>query len=70
MEKTAFVTGGGRGIGRAVVRRLAAEGCAVGINYLQSREAAEELAERGSGSFETIVSKKEWADGDKTKECV
>ncbi len=44
MEKTAFVTGGGRGIGRAVVRRLAAEGCAVGINYLQSREAAEELA--------------------------
>ncbi len=33
-------------------------------------EAAEELAERGSGSFETIVSKKEWADGDKTEECV
>ena len=32
MEKTAFVTGGGRGIGRAVVRRLAAEGGAGGIN--------------------------------------
>ena len=39
-------------------------------SLLSPREAAEELAERGSGSFETIVSKKEWADGDKTKECV
>lgn len=42
--KTAFVTGGSRGIGRAIVRRLAAEGCAVGINYLRSREQAESLA--------------------------
>lgn len=44
MGKTAFVTGGSRGIGRAVVRRLAAEGYAVGINYLRSREQAEVLA--------------------------
>lgn len=44
MGKTAFVTGGSRGIGRAVVRRLVSEGYAVGINYLRSREQAEALA--------------------------
>ncbi|BCO08653.1 beta-ketoacyl-ACP reductase [Desulfolithobacter dissulfuricans] len=40
--KTALVTGGSRGIGRAVCLRLAAMGVVVGINYVGNREAAEE----------------------------
>jgi 3-oxoacyl-[acyl-carrier protein] reductase len=39
----ALVTGGSRGIGRAVCRQLAERGCHVVINYHSSHAAAEEL---------------------------
>ena len=42
--KTALVTGGSRGIGAAVVRRLAEQGAAVSINYRTRAEAAEAIA--------------------------
>jgi 3-oxoacyl-[acyl-carrier protein] reductase len=42
--KTAVVTGGGRGVGRAVALALAEHGCDVAINYHQARQAAEETA--------------------------
>jgi len=49
--KYALVTGGSRGIGRAVVLQLAAEGAEVTFLYRNNQEAAEKLAEeiRGQG---------------------
>lgn len=50
-DKVAFVTGGSRGIGAAIVRRLAAEGAKVTFTYVNSKTQAEalvsELAEKG-----------------------
>lgn len=47
--KTAVVTGGSRGIGRAIVRRLAADGARVVFSYRQDKAAADAL-ERETGS--------------------
>lgn len=48
--KTAIVTGGSRGIGRACVARLVAEGAKVACIYHSKREAAESLAEQLAGA--------------------
>ncbi|MDJ1504761.1 3-oxoacyl-ACP reductase family protein [Xanthocytophaga agilis] len=43
-NKIALVTGGSRGIGAAIVRRLAAEGASVAFTYSQSAEKAQTIA--------------------------
>lgn len=42
--KSAVVTGGSRGIGAAIAKSLASAGVAVVVNYLRSKDKAEEIA--------------------------
>lgn len=42
-NKTALVTGGSRGIGRAIVERLAGDGAAVMFSYVENRTAAHDV---------------------------
>jgi 3-oxoacyl-[acyl-carrier protein] reductase len=55
--KTAIVTGGTRGIGRAIVLDLAAQGADIALNYRKSDDLAQELAEtiRGMGRSALVV---------------
>lgn len=79
LEKKALITGGSRGIGRAIVQVLSNAGCDVAINFLRNKKAAEETAQslkktplllKGNVADEEDVSKmfetiqKEWGSLD------
>jgi 3-oxoacyl-[acyl-carrier protein] reductase len=63
--KVAFVTGGARGIGAAVVRRLAADGATVAFTYQSSADVADALAaEIISAGGRALAIKADAADAD------
>ena len=45
LTRCALVTGGSRGIGRAVCQELARAGFAIAVNYAGNQQAAQETAE-------------------------
>ena len=53
--KGALVTGGSRGIGRAIVKRLAADGAAVVFSYLQNETAAAGVVREVGGDGGRVV---------------
>ncbi len=50
-HKVALVTGGSRGLGRAICMGLAAEGASVAVNYHSNRHAAESVADELRNRF-------------------
>ncbi len=71
MTKKAIVTGGSRGIGKAIVRKLVDEGMDVAFNYLSNDVAAGELCEELSAKGRVVVAfKANIADFDEAADFV
>ncbi len=70
-NRTAIVTGGTRGIGKAIVLELAKSGCNVAFNYSKSDDLAKELVKEIEGlGVKAMAKKVDVSDFDGAKEMV
>ncbi|MHC4321097.1 MAG: 3-oxoacyl-[acyl-carrier-protein] reductase [Planctomycetota bacterium] len=70
-NKTAIVTGGTRGIGKAIVLELAKSGCNVAFNYSKSDDLANELVKEIEGlGVKAMAKKADVSDFESAKEMV
>src|ERR1700721_3928618 len=55
IDKVALVLGGSRGIGAAIVKRLAANGASVALTFANSAEKAAETARAGEAHGQPVI---------------
>lgn len=71
MMSTAIVTGGAKGIGRAIVKEIAKKGINVVINYNTSKEQAEELQkELADNGYKVEIYKADVSKREQAKELI
>ena len=54
-DRTAVVTGGGRGIGRSICRMLADHGARVAVSFAENQQAADETVSMIAGQAERAM---------------
>ncbi|MFS2150685.1 SDR family NAD(P)-dependent oxidoreductase [Rhizobium sp. Rhizsp42] len=70
-KKVAFVTGGSRGIGAAIAKRLAADGASVAITYVNGKSAADAVvAAIQADGGKALAVKADGADTDQVEKAI